>query len=137
MKEDQKCVYDLFAQVISLRVHGFEIQSSSGLIINFSQDVNFTPKAENTPWYFWFYTTIWRLESSGQILIKNSDSPEKIQNELEKLRDKKLLEVEVPSDKYDVKLMFEKNLVFHLMAEDYIDCNIPVKIQKIETEAYI
>ena len=37
MKEEQKRVYDLFAQVLSLKVHSFEVQSNKGLVINFAQ----------------------------------------------------------------------------------------------------
>ncbi len=132
MKEDQKCVYDLFTEVISLRVHNFKIQSDSRLVINFSQDLKQKPRNEdNTPWYFWFYTAIWQLELKNQILVTNSDSSEKIHSEMEKLKSKKLIEVDVPGDKYDIKMKFEDGFVFHMMAEDYSNCRIPVKIQKI------
>ncbi len=136
MKEDQKRVYDLFTQVTSLRAHSFELQSNNGLIINFSQNVKSKAKTqEDIPWYFWFYTAIWKLELNNQILVTNSDSSEKIHSEMEKLKNKKLLEVNVPGDKYDVKMKFEGGFVFHMMAEDYSNCRIPVKIQKIATNA--
>ncbi|NGX31313.1 MAG: hypothetical protein K940chlam8_00679 [Chlamydiae bacterium] len=134
MKEDQRKVYDLFAQVISLRVHNFEIQPDKGLVIDFAQTVKSKSKdEENAPWYFWFYTAIWQLESNDQILATSNDNNRsKMQNATSQLKDKKLLEVEVPSDKYDVKLMFEGNFVLHLKADDYRDCNIPLKIQKLD-----
>ncbi len=136
MKEDQQRVCDLFGKVLFHKVHSFEIQSNSGLVINFAQDLKYKPtNQENAPWYFWFYTAIWQLELSDQILLTSNDTQAKIQSTMKKLKGKKLLEVEVPSDKYDVKLRFEDHLVFHLMAEDYRDCHISVKIQKLEIEA--
>ncbi len=136
MKEDQKQVHDLFSQMISLRAYSFEIQPNNGFVINFSQTVASKSKdEEESSWYFWFYTETWQLDLNDRILTKNNDTPEKIQSELEKLKGKKLIEVDVPDDKYDVKMRFEDGLVFHMMAEDYINCRIPIKVQKIEIES--
>ena len=136
MKEDQKRVYELFAKVLLHKLLSFEIQSDGKVIINFVKDLKYKPtNQKSAPWYFWFYTAIWQIELGDQILAKNNDDKSKIQNAINQLKGKKLLEIEAPGDKYDVRLMFEGNLVFHLMAEDYRDCNISIKVQKIETEA--
>ncbi len=124
MKKQNQIIYDLFAQVISKKVKNSCSGVGSFIFINFGMDLVakspiwkevFDVRSE---WYFWVDMSFWELEIDGKIMAYDEDYKDKIDDVIKKLIGKKLLNVEILSDEYDMVLTFESGIVLHLIADN-------------------
>ncbi|NGX31314.1 MAG: hypothetical protein K940chlam8_00680 [Chlamydiae bacterium] len=124
MNKKHQIIYDLFGQIISKKVQ--DAQWCHGSIIELDFGMNQIIKSP-TPkkiywvefeWDFWIYIAFWELEINGKIITDCNENGEKIQSGIQKLNGKKLLDVKVFGDEYDLLLTFEDRTILNIIADN-------------------
>ena len=125
MKKKYQIIYDLFGQIISKKVQDAHWCYGSVVELNFGMNtVIKSPLIKRETycveweWCFWVYMTFWDLEINGKIVTHDDDQQKKIDCTIKKLEGKKLLNMKVLSDEYDMMLTFENDITLHLIANN-------------------
>ncbi len=129
MQKKYKLIYDLFEPIVSQKVQKSYSGFGSFIAIQFGMNlISLSCSAKKifdirSEWYFWVDMSFWDLKVNGKIATHDDDKREKIDHTVKKLEGKRLLNVEILSDEYDMMLVFENGISLHLIAnnrkEDY------------------
>ncbi len=126
MNKKHQIIYDLFGQIISKRAQN--VQWCYGDVIELSFGMNkiyrspFLKRKEiyyvKWEWWFWKRMAFWELEINGKIITDCNENGEKMQKGIERLNGKKLLDVKVFGDEYDLLLTFEDRAILNIIADN-------------------
>jgi len=74
-------------------------------------------------WYLWIYMCYWEIKVNQEYLICSDDEKDAMREALKRLENKKLLNVEMLSAVYDMKLEFEDAITLHLISNNLEEGN--------------
>ena len=124
MKKKPQIIYDLFEPIILQKVQKSYSGFGSFIVIQFGMDlISLSSSAKEifsirSEWYFWVDMSFWDLKANGKIIAHDEDLREKIDAAVKELEGKKLLDVKLLNDEYDMVLVFESGISLHLIANN-------------------
>ena len=127
MTKKSELAVKLFTPLINQKVRTIQKGHGSFLTIGFGADIliHHTEEARTRPeWLLWVYMCFWSIMKATKILADSDDEREIIEEALKEIEGKKLLNVEVLSKTYDMKLAFEDGIVLSLFSNNAEDDNV-------------
>ncbi len=125
MDDNRKLIYDLFGRIIPQKVSSVELGYGTFILIGFGKNItieiprsNEVKKIFRPEWHFWTDMCKWELKMENEILVSSEDDKKRIQKALTKLENKKLMRIELLNDAYDMNLMFENEIILHLISDN-------------------
>lgn len=130
MEQAIKRIEQNFNKIISLKVRDVQLGHGSFLTMGFGKDLNVEvvirkeKKITKRPeWFFWIYMCFWEIKINNEHLIGSDDDRDRIRQTLGHLENKKLLNIGLLSDSYDMELHFEDGVNLCLYANNDEDGN--------------
>lgn len=118
-------IKELISPIIGLRAWGISLGQGSFITIEFGEALQPDKKTgiQHGQWHLWIYNSSWRIENENNVLVGSEDSREKIKNEIKKLENLPLKNIDFLLPSMDTTFEFENSikiraipLIFH---EDY------------------
>lgn len=113
----------VFSKVAGLKTRNVKQGHGSFITMEFGKDVEFIRKIKGKliknvrgEWYFFVYMCAWRIDEKNNPIAGCEDSREIIERALKKIENKKLINVQILNNAYDLKLKFENSINFLLFS---------------------
>lgn len=116
----------LFSEIIGLEARNAQLGHGSFITIDFGKNIIIKGKKpsndfERGEWHLWVYMCTWRLEQNGEPIIGAGDERDTLRLKIPLLTGKKLLQVKIVNNSFDVIFDFEEGyslLLFSFAVED-------------------
>ena len=130
MTKKSELAVKLFTPLINQKVRTIQQGHGSFLTIGFGADIQYDilirqkKETRTRPeWLLWVYMCFWSITNATGILADCENEREIIEKALKQIQGKKLLNIEVLSKTYDMKLEFEDAIVLSLFSNNAEDDN--------------
>ena len=111
MSKGTEKITALFTQFVGNKAGNIRLGHGSFITMEFGKTLMIKNEEPRGEWYFWIQVCAWRLNKNNKPLCASSDSERRfIEETLAKLNNKKLLQVSVLNDNFDLEMLFENNL---------------------------
>ena len=113
----------LFSQFLGKPARNVKLGHGSFITIDFGKNLTLkeTIKGKERTytqgeWHLWIIMSAWRLDVNGVPLITCESSREKIDIELKKIENKKLINFQILNPAFDADLIYENEIILHLFS---------------------
>lgn len=131
MEKDLKFAKNIFQKLFNQPARNVQLGHGSFITMGFGKDLKtkviIHKKREidiRPEWFFWAYMCFWELEKPNELLATSEDDKDNMKNALKFLEGKKLINVEILEDSYEIQLEFEGELLLSLYTDDSEDDNV-------------
>ncbi len=121
--ENKKFVESLFSNILSLKTRDVRLGHGSFITMGFGKDISYEivirreKQTKFRPeWFLWVYMCSWELKQNENIIISDDDERDNIEESIQLIEDKKILNVKMINDNYDLLLEFEDGFSLRLFA---------------------
>jgi len=124
MKVNKEMIYKFFKQLYGLKIRNIKQGHGSFVEMDFGDKDIFisiktnkgVEKLKRGEWHLWITMCSWRIDEKSMPLAGCEDSRKTIEKALKKIENKKLINIDVLSNAYDMKLEFENSITFFLFS---------------------
>ena len=123
MKQNRKMAYNLLNKIVGLKARNVKQGHGSFISLEFGKDIEYESIIKGKKeikkrgeWYLWVTMCSWRIDERSFPLAGCEDSRDTIKKALKQLENKKLTNIEILSNAFDMKLEFNNSINFFLFS---------------------
>ncbi len=123
MKAKKELIYKHFKQMYGLKAKNVKQGHGSFITMEFGKELEFeitirgkVERETRGEWYFWIQMCSWRIDENFNPIAGCEDSRETIEKALKKIENKKLANIEILNNAFDMKVEFENSIIINLFS---------------------